>query len=480
VLPARVGSFRAVVALSVVLAVVLRAPFFGTPLGVDEGGLAYVAQHWVRHGTSVYGDQWLDRPPLLVLLIRVAVSAGGDAGVRVLGALAATALVVVVALLARAIGGARAGRYAAVAAAVLGSSIALQAVYTPAELLAAVPAAASVLCLILGLRSGRPGFLVAAGALATSAALVKQSFLDAGLAGVVFLTACAVRRPPGFRWAWVVAWAAGAALPALAVLAAAGTGYVGGRDLPYALVGFRVDALRTLAGSGDAASRFRGLAMPAAASGLVVAIAFLPAGLRRLRGDPIVAATLVAWLVGGLVGVTGGGTYWSHYLIQIVPVSTVLFGIAIAQMRPAFRVSFAPAAVILACVAAVGATAYVAKHHPHAAERAVGTYIRAHARPGDTQYVLYARANVLHYGGLPTPFPYDWSLMVRAARGARPALYRLLASPRRPTWLVTWQDDDRWRLDRGAIVDGLLRRHYRPAATVDGHVILRRIAPAAA
>jgi hypothetical protein len=68
---------------------------------------------------------------------------------------------------------------------------------------------------------------------------------------------------------------------------------------------------------------------------------------------------------------------------------------------------------------------------------------------------------------------------VRARRGARPALYRLLASPRRPTWLVAWQDDDRWRLDRGGIVDGLLRRNYRPAATVAGHLILRRIAPSA-
>jgi hypothetical protein len=144
------------------------------------------------------------------------------------------------------------------------------------------------------------------------------------------------------------------------------------------------------------------------------------------------------------------------------------------------RVAVARAAVALACVAAAGATVYVADDRPHGAERDVGTYIHAHARPGDTQYVLYARANVLHYADLPTPFPYDWSLMLRARPGARPALYRLLASPRRPTWLVTWQDDDRWRLDRSGIVDVLLRRNYRPAATVAGHLILRRIQPSAA
>jgi hypothetical protein len=90
---------------------------------------------------------------------------------------------------------------------------------------------------------------------------------------------------------------------------------------------------------------------------------------------------------------------------------------------------------------------------------------------------MYARANVLFYGGLRTPYPYDWSLMVRAYPGARADLYGLLASPRRPTWLVTWQDDDRWHLDAGDRVDVLLRRYYRPAAFVAGHGILRRARP---
>jgi hypothetical protein len=66
--------------------------------------------------------------------------------------------------------------------------------------------------------------------------------------------------------------------------------------------------------------------------------------------------------------------------------------------------------------------------------------------------------------------------MMRARPGAREALYGLLASPRRPTWLVTWQDDDRWRLDRGGTVDALLGRYYRPAAVVDGHHVLRSTA----
>ena len=43
------------------------------------------------HG-SLYGAYWLDRPPLLVALYKLAVT-GGAVGIRVLGALAALALV---------------------------------------------------------------------------------------------------------------------------------------------------------------------------------------------------------------------------------------------------------------------------------------------------------------------------------------------------------------------------------------------------
>ena len=475
----KTGSFRAGVALSVGLALLLRAPYFGTPLGVDEGGLAFVAQHWVRHGTSLYGDQWLDRPPLLVLLVRLATMAGGDAGLRALGALAAGPLVVLAACLAREIGGSRAGRIAAVLTALLASSIALDAVYTPAELLAAVPAAASVLCLVTALRSGRPGRLVAAGALAASAVLVKQSFLDAGLAGVACLVACALRPPPGFRRTWPIAWVAGAALPVAAMVAASATGYVAVRGLPYALLGFRLEALRALAGSSASLpARSARLLGPALASGLAFAVALAPVGWRAVRRDAVVAATLAAWGAGGVAGVAGGGTYWAHYLIEIVPVAAVLAALALAEAPAVVRTVALRTAVAVACGAAAVATVLVAERPPHRVERAIGSYIRAHARPGDTEYVLYARANVLHYAGLPDAFPYSWSLMLRARPDARPALYRLLDSRRRPTWLVPWQDDDSWRLDRGGIVDVLLRRYYRPAATVAGHVILRRrIAP---
>jgi hypothetical protein len=104
----------------------------------------------------------------------------------------------------------------------------------------------------------------------------------------------------------------------------------------------------------------------------------------------------------------------------------------------------------------------------------VADYVREHARPGDTDYVMYARPNVVYYAGLPHPYPYMWSLMVRAKPGALEELHRHLGSRDRPTWLVQWQDDDEWELDPDDKMDRLITQGYRLAATVCGHAIFLR------
>ncbi|MBA2556886.1 MAG: hypothetical protein H0V12_06005 [Chloroflexi bacterium] len=64
--------------------------------------------------------------------------------------------------------------------------------------------------------------------------------------------------------------------------------------------------------------------------------------------------------------------------------------------------------------------------------------------------------------------------MLRARPGARAQLYRLLESSHRPTWLVQWQDDDKWQLDQAGAVDRILKARYRRVATVCGHPIYLR------
>jgi 4-amino-4-deoxy-L-arabinose transferase-like glycosyltransferase len=462
-----------VLAAALLVCLGLRLLYLRFPLGVDEGGVAFIARAWGTGHGSLYGAYWLDRPPLLVALYKLALVAG-PTGLRLLGALAALALVATTTLVTRSVAGERAARVAAVLSAGLACSIALGAVHTPAELLASVPAVGSIACLVAAHRRGEARWLVGAGLLAVAAVLIKQSFLDAGFAGVVFLIASSVRdRRMLLRRA--AAYTAGALIALAPVAAWLALAHVSPASLAYALFGFRIHALHALAASSIPLHvRVRGLLAPGAASGLFVVLVVALRGVGSLRRDRVLALTLAAWLGAGTVGVLGGGSYWSHYLIQLVAPASVLAGAALSSVRPRFRAGLAAALAALAIVGTVVAVPRARTTQERRGVVAVAGYVRAHARPRDTQYVMYARANVGYYTGLPSPYPYAWSLLVRAHPGATSRLRHLLESPQRPTWVVGWQPPNRWRLDPGGATARALHAHYRVVAHVHGHPIYHR------
>ena len=318
---------RLVLAAALLATLGLRLLYLRFPLGVDEGGVAFIAKAWGTGHGSLYGAYWLDRPPLLVALYKLAVT-GGPTGIRVLGAVASLALVATTTAVTRSIAGDRAARIAAVLSAGLAGSIALASVFTPSELLAAVPAAGSIGCLAAAHRREDARGLAGAGLLAVTAALIKQSFLDAGFAGAVFLVAGSVRdRRPRLRQA--AAYAAGALIPIVAVGLWLALARISPGSLVYALFGFRIDALHTLAGSSvPLRIRVHELVAPGVGSGLFAMLAVAPGGLAALRRDRVLAVTLAAWLGAGAIGVLAGGSYWSHYLIQLAAPASLLAGAA--------------------------------------------------------------------------------------------------------------------------------------------------------
>ncbi len=456
-----------VLAVALLATVALRLLYLHFPLGIDEGGVAFIAKAWGSGHGSLYGAYWLDRPPLLVALYKLAI-AGGPTGIRVLGIVAALALVAVTTVVTRAVAGERAARIAAVLSAGLASSIALAAVYTPSELLAAVPAAGSIGCLVATHRRGQARWLVGAGLLAVAAALIKQSFLDAGFAGAVFLLAS---RGPRLRQA--AAYAAGALIPIAGVGVWLAAAHLSPGSLVYALFGFRIHALNVLAASNlPLQVRLKSLWLPITGSGLLALLVIALRGLAVLRGDRVLAVTLAAWLGAGAVGVLGGGSYWPHYLIELVAPASLLSAAALSRVRAGGLVAAWLAA--LAVIGTVGGVGPVHKLQQRHGVVAVASYVRDHARPGDTQYVMYARANVGYYTGLPSPYPYAWSLLVRAHPGATARLRQLLDSPRRPTWVVGWQRPSHWGLDPGGATARALHAHYRVVAHVHGHPIYHR------
>jgi hypothetical protein len=464
------------IALGVGLALLLRAPWFDAPLGRDEGGVALVARNWHGSGPFAYGSWFLDRPPLLLALYRLA--GDGETGIRVLGAVAACSIVMITTLLAVRIGGRRAAPWAAGIAAVTASSYAIRSVYTPAELLAVVPSSASLLVLLIALEKRRLWQFACAGALAGAALLVKQSFGDALVAGTVAMVAMKLT---GEGWRETLrrlaAYAAGVGAIVIALVVWAAAEHVSAHSVWYALFGFRLDAVSALSGPA-AEGRLMGLWPPLRDSGLAIAVVLALVGLLRLRVGALVRTVLLGSLTAAVIGIVLGGSYWAHYLIALVPVTAAAAGALFGRYRRLGAIAIC-AIALPTLLNAEGTASSDSVDFSQSTAVTVGRYIHARALPGQTAYVLYARVNILYYAGVRDPFPYNWSLMMRAVPGAQDRLRRLLASPRRPTWIVKADGTHSFGLDTSGATYRLLAQHYRLAATVCGQrVLLERDAPA--
>lgn len=467
------------VLLAIGLAIALRAPWFDAPLGNDEGGLAYIAGAWRDGGAFPYGDFFIDRPPALLFVFRLADATGGTAAVRTIGVVAAALLILIVTLLVRELHGDRSARWAAMLTAIMASSAVIGAIYLPAEAVAVLPSAASVLCLIAAdrRRRGRVLLFFGAGALALASLLVKQSFGDALVAGVVYMVAATI----------IGRFSRRELLSAAAVYVLGCATVVGGLEIwehmtsvpdgsmSYALIGFRLDGLEALAGSaGGLPGRFaERLMLPLLGSGLGLIAIWSIVGLRVLAPKRLIWITIAGWGLAGGAGVLAGGSYWPHYLLQLVPFAVVTASIALSA-GPVRRAKMTAGALALLAVGGFALGPSISAAAPDAAAPDIGRYLRDHANRSDTAYVLYSQANVLYYSGLESPYPYAWSLMMRAIPDAQARLRLLLASPRRPTWIVRWESVEAYGLDQSGATARLLARHYREVAEVCGYPVLLR------
>jgi hypothetical protein len=446
--------------------IALRLPYADEALTRDEGGDAYVAQALTAHGPFAYGPYFLDRPPLLLVLYRIAAGVAGTAGIRVLGLVLALALVAMVVALSYRLAGAAGAPVAAIAAAALLCSQATGVLATPSELIAAVPSCLAVLLLVDGPRqlTAQRTRLLGAGAAAASAFLIKQSFVD-GMTGclagsLVLLTIPGDRSEARAR---LRTYLAGACIPVAGVAAWAAAAGRSPRELWYAVLGFRFDAASVLAFG--QARRLTNFASPLAHSGLVVGLPLAVAGLLALNASRAVKTTLVVWLGAGILGVLAGGGYYPVYLIELMPAVCVGISLAVVRWR-LFGVAGTAVLVALALVPTLrGAVDDSADAYAQPA-RALGSYVRHRALSGETAYVLYARANILYYAGLPSPFPPHWALMMRAAPHAQSQLRALLAGPARPTWVVAQDSPNAYGLDRSGKTRRLLHRFYHQVARI--------------
>jgi hypothetical protein len=453
------------------LAVAVRLPFVNTPAGADEAGFLQVAHQWAPRGGSLYGHYWVDRPPLLITLFRVADLTGGLTSLRLLGCVAVAVTVLLCGRAAGLVGGTRAASWAALASAAMLVSPFLGSQEVNGELLSVPFVAAGLAALIQASRtSDRRHALVLsalAGAAGVCALMVKQNIIDVLVFGAVLLVAGArCRTIAGARDKALAAVAGG--IVAVGVIAAwtavHGTSPISVFDAMYP---FRLHAAQVVAAGGSQYASGRGVELACAfvTSGAALLAAVLVVGTARKRAwDPVVLA-LTATLAYDAVSIALGGGYWLHYLVEgAVPIA-VWTGLVVARGATTPRL----ATLLVSAVSLVG-LAFTGLHPSTSSGQQVGAAIARVARPGDTLTTLYGEAQVNLAAGLSSPYQHLWSLPTKTLDPQLTGLDAVLSGPTAPTWLVVSHSVSSWGLDT-VRTQALISTDYHPVAEVDGQTI---------
>lgn len=479
--PAQAQPRVRVVVLWACLAVVAARLVFATqPLRSDEGGYLFLARHWRSGGEFLYGDYQVDRPPLLMLIFRVAATTDWDGAIRVLSIPFAVLTVLAVARAARVMESAAAAAWGAVVAAALLVSPALAADQADGELFAA-PFVAGSLALTVDAWRRAGGMAqwwlaVGAGALAGGASLVKQNILE----GLVFVATLvlvdALRERALTARARVVGAGVviGALLPGLLMLVWARAVGLDGLQLWADLFAFREDALAVIWGSHIRAPVTRAITLVGMA--LISAMLSLAwTWLRHCRRRGARGMTAEEWgvttgLAYGLLAVAAGGSYWSHYLVALVPLLALAAGLTAAARTPLgrsarrwSRVAVGSATVLVVIEVLVYATVPWAWH-----QQRTGQWLAAASETGDTAIVAYGQPVILESADLTTPYPYLWSLAMRTRDPDQERLRATLAGPDAPTWVVVANPLNSWEIDESGWLRQLLKSRYRKVAIVCG------------
>jgi hypothetical protein len=449
----------------------VRLLWLHAPVERDEAGYLLVAGQW-RAGTSVYGNYWVDRPPLLLAFFQLADALGGLVALRLLGCALAGLTVWLASRLGAALGeDSGAPVWPALAAAGFVSTPWFGVQTVNGELVAVPLVLGGLVAVVRAARAGgraRTAWWLVAGALAAGAGLVKQNFLDVFVFAAALALASALQRPAGsprVRLGDLALMAAGAVLATSAVLGYAAWHGTGMRSLYDAIVVSRLHAvgLLTQIAGRSTVSRVEHYPVVLLLSGAALILAALAARALSARRSRWVfaAVALLAW---ELFSIVASGQFWGHYLIQLVPGLALVTALATAAGDRIATFTKAAAGYAVLAAALATATTLAAVLAP-TANQASGQWLRAAARHGDTAVVLFGQPNVLYGAGLQSPYSQLWALPILVEDPLLTALTHVLRGPHPPTWVLV---DGRQRKShqRAAVIRRLLRPDYVGRTTV--------------
>ncbi len=483
---------RLTVWVAAVAAVLARFPSAMWPLRPDEAGFLLVARSWAPAPDSVYGRYFVDRPPEIIALIRLTDWLGGPYALRVLGALGIAGFVVVVAATARRLASYAAGlpadradrvaAWTAVAAAGLVSNAGVDVVSIKGEHLGIPLVAGACWLALVALERRSTRLALASGLVAVLAVGLKQSLVGGLVFGGVLLLASAVvdRR----RWRTYLrlggAAALGAAVPVVATVVWALVAGVDLGTLWYAVVGFRPDADAVLAAQpsdtiDERAVQLRELAVE---TGMAFLVAWFVLHLPRLaRRLPAPTAAVAAMLVVDAVAVVRSGSYWTTYLVVLVPPVALATALVLTVERLPHRLrrwqrvaqGVTQALVVLVVLSSLDSLWRwwdSTEERSRPVEYYAGEAIGKAARPGDTLVVYGGRADIQWASGLRSPYPHLWSLPMRTLDPDLVELRDLLTGPAAPTWFVEFSVLDAWSESGTERIGEELIERYQYVGTV--------------
>jgi hypothetical protein len=484
--PTKPSTATVVVLVLAAIGFAARLPFLTRPLTPDEGGFLMVAGQWVP-GSSLYGNYWVDRPPLLITLFQVADLLGGPVGLRLMGATSVGVSVLLAAVLGRSalrLDGRRTPRTGLVQ--VCAATTALVFLATPSfgapevdgELLATPFVLGGLVAVFKGSVAASRHALAwwaIAGVLAVAAAAVKQNMLEVFVAATVVILA-GVRRSPSTTARALGAFLGAAAVTTLALIGWAALHGTSPAALWDAIVTFRLEASSVIARSAPSTTHGRALELAAAYLGsgaLGIALLALATWLRHGAGRRpallgSVAAAVWSW---ELFGVFAGGSYWLHYLVATVGglvLVTCLAAHAGRRGRVALGAVLAYAGV-LAAVALV--TVALTPIGASASDVSTERYLATHEQPGDTGVVAFGDPALLQAAHLASPYAELWSLPVRVRDPQLIEFSEVLSGPNPPTWVVVNGDSlATWGVDPSLAESPLKQRYVLTYVAGDWHV----------
>ncbi|MEI7546893.1 MAG: glycosyltransferase family 39 protein [Actinomycetota bacterium] len=443
-------SYRARVVTAVLLAVVLRARFFFSPISPDEGGYIAIARKW-RHGATLYNDIWIDRPQGLISIYRAFDILGGTSHtVRVLSLIAAVMTVVGIAELVRAVANPTAGVVAAVLAALVCTAPALDGFAANGELLGGAfgALALGVAARVLTKRSNT-WWMVAAGALAGVALSIKQSSADGLGTLLVWLVLAAVfgliSRREAVAHLWRCALGAGVVIGSLLLHG----GLTGWDRWYYAILGYRLSQRSALQNANWDRMKLTShdvlpIIEPVIIVSILAAVLLLTWRRQRTVQGNSLQLLLPIWAVLSVLMFLSGGQFFHHYWLTLTYPLAAIGGLAIGGLGLVWwRRGLLVAAVASAALSWVSfATTsreeiwpkISGEHRPLIAQQ-LGHWLPTVMQPGDTLFAMCTMPSLYAVADKDPVYPYMWWDSVHNPTGAQQAMIDLFTGPTPPTWV---------------------------------------------